>query len=96
MLDVESRNPVFGQTVNPSSPAHGPGVPPLVWRLQSLAGRSIKNRLRTGFCIDDGKVKPSAAVVRGLERAARALRERGCDVIPFTPPRIREVIYLQS
>ena len=70
-------------------------VPPLDWRAQSLSGRSSTDRLRVGLCIDDGMVKPSIAVVRGLERAARALRERGCEVVPFTPPRVREAIFLQ-
>ncbi len=64
-------------------------VPPLEWRALTLP------RLRVGLCLDDGVVKTSAAVVRGLERAARALRERGCEVVPFAPPRVREAIFLQ-
>ena len=208
MLYAESRNPVFGQTVNPWSAAHGPGgssggeaaaiaagmsplgigtdiggsirvpahfcgiaglkptldrlpmrgaaaglpgqeavraqcgpmartvgdlallmaaldparmsaldgrVPPLEWRPQPLvAGATARfatgataraaagaaesgpaGKLRVGLCLDDGLVKTSASVVRGLERAAQALRERGCEVVPFAPPRVREAIFLQ-
>jgi fatty acid amide hydrolase len=64
-------------------------VPPLAFAAQPLG------KPRVGLCIDDGVVPPSLAVVRGLERAARALRDRGCEIVPFAPPRVREAIFLQ-
>lgn len=186
MLFVESRNPVFGQTVNPWSAGHGPGgssggeaaaiaaglsplgvgtdiggsirvpahfcgigglkptldrwpmrgaaagiagqeavraqggplartaadltllmgaldprrmsaldgrTPPLPFEPVTLGSRS--QPLRAGVFTHDGLVAPSAAVARAVERAARALRERGCELVPWTPPRAREAIFLQ-
>ena len=48
--------------------------------------------LRVGYYVDDGWVTPSSAVRRGVERAAEALRARGCVVAPFTPPETVEAI----
>jgi fatty acid amide hydrolase len=49
-------------------------------------------KLRVGFYADDGIVAPSRAVARAVDRAAAALRDHGCEVVPFTPPRIFEAI----
>jgi len=38
---------------------------------------------------------PSLAVQRAVHRAAAALAGRGCEVVPWTPPRAREAIFLQ-
>lgn len=49
-------------------------------------------KLRVGYYVDDGIVTPSAAVGRAVMEAATALRDRGFDVRPFSPPRMREAI----
>ena len=182
MLFTESRNPLFGQTANPWSEAHGPGgssggeaaaiaaglsplgvgtdiggsirVPahfcgiaglkptldrlpmrgaqaglpgqeavrsqcgPMARttadlalffaampgeRMSALDGRTppleftprALGRVRVGLCVDDGVVAPSLAVARAVERAGRALAARGCEVVPFVPPRVRDAVFLQ-
>lgn len=59
-----------------------PRVPPLAWQegeRRALAG------LRVGAYANDGVLLPSAAVGRAVERAAEALRSRGCEIRPFQP-----------
>ncbi len=51
-------------------------------------------KLRIGFYEDDGLVASSTAVARGVRKAADALRARGCEVVPFMPPRLAEHVYL--
>lgn len=51
--------------------------------------------LRVGFYEHDGLIPTSIAVMRGVQRAVSALRARGCEVVPFTPPRIVEHVLLQ-
>ena len=66
-----------------------PRVPPLPWQQPSdvrLDG------LRVGVYVDDGVLAASHAVVRGVERAADALRARGMTVQPFTPPDVRSML----
>lgn len=48
--------------------------------------------LRVGIYHEDGLLPPSPAIARALERAAEALRERGCEVVPFTPPSIPDAV----
>ncbi len=60
-----------------------PRVPPITFSDPS----SIEvPKLRVGVLVDDGWVRPSAAVARAVHRAAEALRTRGCSIVPFTPP----------
>jgi fatty acid amide hydrolase len=64
-------------------------VPPLAFGdVRALDARA----LRVGYFVDDGIVAPSFAVARAVETAARALRDRGVEVVPFTPPELREAI----
>jgi fatty acid amide hydrolase len=68
-----------------------PLVPPLPVR----DPRSIDvTRLRVGFYVDDGLIRPSAAVGRAVAEAAKALEGRGLTVVPFCPPDIRGAIGL--
>ena len=64
-------------------------VPPLRWSEEALA------KPRVGLLIDDGVLTPSLAVQRAARRAAEALKARGCEIVPWTPPRAREAIFLQ-
>jgi fatty acid amide hydrolase len=50
-------------------------------------------RLRVGVWLDDGFVPPSAAVVRGVQRAAEVLRAAGASVEDYTPPLLHEGIF---
>jgi fatty acid amide hydrolase len=63
--------------------------PPLPWR--DPASFELKG-MRVGVMREDGWVPTSAAVLRGIERAAAALAARGCEVVEFTPPALDEVI----
>ena len=49
---------------------------------------------RVGFFVSDGLVAPSRAVARAVNEAADALRARGLEVVPFTPPNIESAIAL--
>ena len=42
--------------------------------------------------------RPSAEIIKGIERAASALEERGATIVPFVPAHTRELIalYLQA
>ena len=48
--------------------------------------------LRVGMYVDDGILAASHAVVRGVERAAEALRGRGASVRAFAPPDVRGML----
>ena len=52
-------------------------------------------RPRIGLLIDDGVLTPSLAVQRAVRRAGDALLKRGCEIVPWNPPRAREAIFLQ-
>jgi len=67
-----------------------PRVPPL--HPCNAAGVDV-GHLRVGFYVDDGVVKPSAAIARGVQEAAEALRSRGATVVEFTPPGMPEAIF---
>lgn len=64
-------------------------VPPLPWQDPS---RVSLGKLRVGYYTDDGVMPASHALVRAVERAAEALRARGCEVVPFTPPDARAAV----
>jgi fatty acid amide hydrolase len=64
-------------------------TPPLAFAEEKLG------RPRVGLLIDDGVLTPSLSVQRAVRRAADALRARGCEVVPWQPPRAREAIFLQ-
>lgn len=66
-----------------------PRVSPLPWEPVS---EKLSEKLRVGIYLQDGLVPPSSAVVRAVEQAARILEDHGCEVVPFTPPRVSEVI----
>jgi fatty acid amide hydrolase len=66
-------------------------VPPLPFEDPA---RIDVSKLRVGFYEDDGLVASSTAVARGVRQAADALRARGCEVVPFLPPRLAEHVYL--
>lgn len=51
--------------------------------------------LRVGTLVDDGVLAPSPALQRAVRRAAEALRSRGCEIVPWQPPRARDAIFLQ-
>jgi fatty acid amide hydrolase len=57
-----------------------PRVPPIAFEDPAQVDLG---RLRVGFYTDDGVLPASRAVVRAVERAAAALRGRGCEVVPF-------------
>jgi fatty acid amide hydrolase len=64
-------------------------VPPLAFREEGLRGA------RVGMFLDDGIVPLSASVARAVRRAGDALRSRGCEVVPWDPPRARDAVFLQ-
>ena len=64
-------------------------VPPLPFRTASLG------RPRVGLLLDDGLLTPSLSVQRAGRRAAQARAARGCEVVPWQPPRAREAVFLQ-
>lgn len=68
-----------------------PRVAPVPW--EDPAGVSLRGKT-VGMYVDDGVLAPSPALVRGVERAARALEARGCRIVPFTPPGIPEAVEL--
>jgi fatty acid amide hydrolase len=66
-----------------------PRVPPVAWK----DPRDVRvEALRVGMYMDDGVLPASAAMVRGVERAAEVLRARGCRVVPFSPPDVEQLI----
>src|SRR5262249_27473454 len=64
-------------------------VPPLAFDDPSAVDIA---KLRVGFFVDDGFLPPSAAIVRGVERAVSALQAAGASASAFTPPLVREAI----
>jgi fatty acid amide hydrolase len=71
------------------STALDPRVPPLAWSDPS----SVDLRgLRVGVATDDGILAPSQALVRAVDRAARALEARHAEVKPFPLPDARAVM----
>ncbi len=66
-----------------------PRVPPLLW--EEPAAVAVE-KLRVGTYVDDGVLAASRAVARGVDRAASALRARGCEVVPFEPPDVRGLL----
>jgi fatty acid amide hydrolase len=79
------------QTIDPRAMSRRDGrVPPLP------AGDPAKvdvSQLRVGFFSDDGVIPASAAVVRGVQEAAAAMKARGATVVEFTPPGLPDAIY---
>jgi fatty acid amide hydrolase len=66
-----------------------PRVPPVAWS----EPESVRlEGLRVGFYADDGIVRASRAIARGVDRAGAALRARGCEVRPFDPPDVRAIV----
>lgn len=49
--------------------------------------------LRVGVYEDDGFFTPASSVQRAVRQAAVALKARGVEVVPFTPPAPVEVVY---
>lgn len=70
--------------------AEDPLVPPLA--LAPIHALDQIKRLRVGYFVDDGLVKPSVAVGRAVGEAVRTLEGLGCAVVPFCPPNIRDAI----
>jgi fatty acid amide hydrolase len=71
--------------------ADDPLVPPMPF---SDPAEIDPKTLRVGYYVDDGLVTPSAAVGRAVMEAALALRERGVETKPFSPPRMRDAMGL--
>src|SRR5260370_24675338 len=80
----------FMQSIDPRRASELDGrVPPLAFVEEKLG------KPRVGMLIDDGGLAPSLALPRAVQRAAEALRRRGCEVVSWQPPRVREAIFLQ-
>ena len=60
---------------------------PLPWRDVPLPEPS---QLKVAICYDDGYVKPTPPIIRGLEHAAKRLSETGAKVIKWEPINARE------
>lgn len=67
-----------------------PRVSPLPWE---PVEERLAHKLRVGVYLQDGLVPPSTAVVRAVERAARVLEANGCEIVPFSPPNVAEMIF---
>jgi fatty acid amide hydrolase len=66
-----------------------PRVPPVAWS----EPESVRlEGLRVGFYADDGILRASRAIARAVDRAAGALRARGCEVRPFDLPDVRSIV----
>jgi fatty acid amide hydrolase len=66
-----------------------PRVPPVAW----TEPESVRlEGLRVGFYADDGILRASRAIARAVDRAADALRARGCEVRPFDLPDVRSIV----
>src|SRR5581483_10750228 len=46
--------------------------------------------MRIGFYDDDQYFTPAASVQRAVREAAKHLEARGCEIVPFDPPRANE------
>jgi fatty acid amide hydrolase len=66
-----------------------PRVPPVPW---DDPAATKTETLRVGVYTADGLLAASRSIERAVERASQALRARGCEVIPFAPPRVAEVM----
>ena len=64
-----------------------PRTPPLP--VEDPASHDVRGA-RVGWYVEDGFVKTSTAIARGVERARAALLARGCELVPFTPPLFEE------
>jgi fatty acid amide hydrolase len=79
------------EALDPHRMAHAdPRVPPVPWDVPS---REDVGKLRVGVYTDDGVLAPSHAVIRAVERAAEVLRGRGCEVVPFVPSSVTDILY---
>uniref|UniRef100_A0A7E4VVI9 fatty acid amide hydrolase n=1 Tax=Panagrellus redivivus TaxID=6233 RepID=A0A7E4VVI9_PANRE len=65
-----------------------PYVPPVPWRDEVY---NSNKTLRIGYYVDDGNFPTTAPIIRAVEEAAANLRARGHTLVPFTPPRVREI-----
>ncbi len=81
---------LFFRSIDPRRSSElDPRVPPFAWE----GPEAVQvERLRLGVYADDGMLPASAAIARAVERAARALRDRGCEVRPFRPPGVRDLL----
>ena len=81
---------LFFQSIDPRRSSRlDPRVPPLAWeRPESVRLEG----LRLGTYADDGVLPASAAIARAIDMAAGALRSRGCEVRPFSPPDVRGML----
>ena len=52
------------------------------------------SRLRIGYYTSDGTLAPAPAVQRAVKEAADVLRQRGAQVVEWTPPAINEAVHL--
>jgi fatty acid amide hydrolase len=66
-----------------------PRVPPVPWEEPA---RTRLEKLRVGVYVADGVLAVSRSVERAVERAAQALRARGCEVVSFEPPDVLGVL----
>jgi fatty acid amide hydrolase len=66
-----------------------PRVPPFAW--EEASGAPLGG-MRIGAYADDDVLSSSAAIARAIDRAAAALRSRGCEICPFRPPDVRSLL----
>jgi len=68
---------------------------PLVPPLPVIDPHSVDaSRVRVGYYVDDGLIRPSDAVGRAVIESARILESRGVSVTAFSPPAIRDAMGL--
>lgn len=81
---------MFFRAIDPlAMAADDPLVPPVPVR--DLAGIDVR-KLRVGFFVDDGLIRPSLAVQHAIHQSVSALEGAGVEVVPFVPPAIRDAI----
>jgi fatty acid amide hydrolase len=81
---------LFFQAIDPRQTSMlDPRVAPFTWERPD--GVRLEG-LRLGMYADDGVLRASAAIARAVDRAAGALRSRGCEVLPFQPPDVRGLL----
>ncbi|MBL8739551.1 MAG: amidase, partial [Myxococcales bacterium] len=61
--------------------------------VRDLASIDVR-KLRVGFFVDDGLIRPSLAVQHAIHQSVSALEGAGVEVVPFAPPAIRDAIGL--
>ncbi len=49
-------------------------------------------KLRVGFFVDDGLIKPSLSVQHAIHQSVKALEGAGVEVVPFVAPAIRDAV----